>query len=312
MDTLGVEDNMPIESGMVSKQIESAQMKVEGYNFDLRKHLLEYDEVINRQRRVIYEMRTEVLKREDLRTVIWERLEGLVDGMVQSYLAGAHGEDWDMAGLATAAKSLFLPADSEEDTEAWRTWSADQVGGHLLALAKEVYDDKRARLGDELMDRLEREVMLRSIDSWWVKHLTALEELRTGVWVVSFGQQDPLVTFKREGYAMFQSLLANIAEDTIRAVFFAELVSEQGRPSRMLERARAGRGRMIDQAQAATAERPTPVRVGTKLGRNDPCHCGSGKKYKHCHYRIDHGGDGAGTQPAERPAGAKAKARRRR
>ncbi len=296
MNTLGVEDDVPIESGIVSKQIEAAQVKVEGYNFDLRKHLLEYDEVINRQRKVIYEMRTEVLRREDLRPIIWERLEGILGDLVTSYAAGDAREEWDLAGLATAVKAL-VPIPESEDPESWRVLGAEALQQHLLDLAAQAYEAKVARLGPELMAQLERLVTLRAIDNWWVRHLTALEELRTGIWVVSFGQQDPLVTFKREGYAMFQSLLANIAEDTVWGVFFAEPVSQEDRSNRRLARAWAGRGRMAGQAQA-DAQRPAPVRVGAKLGRNDPCHCGSGKKYKHCHYRVDQGHDGGTSQVA--------------
>ncbi len=311
MNTLGVEDDVPIESGLVSKQIEAAQVKVEGYNFDLRKHLLEYDEVINRQRKVIYEMRTEVLRREDLRPIIWERLERMVGDLVSTYAAGDEHAEWDVTGLATAIKGL-LPIPETEDVERWRTLGPGELQDHLLELASEAYEAKTVRLGAERMAQLERLVMLRAIDNWWVQHLTALEELRTGIWVVSFGQQDPLVTFKREGYAMFQSLLANIAEDTVRGVFFAEPVSEEDRSSRLLARARAGRGRMMGDAQAGAA-RPVPVRVGAKLGRNDPCHCGSGKKYKHCHYRIDQQRDSSEPHPvstASPKAGRKGSRRR--
>ncbi len=292
MDTLGVEEDQVIESGMVSKQIEQAQVKVEGHNFDLRKHLLEYDEVINEQRRVIYDQRTEVLKREDLRPTIWEMTEGAISGIVGTYTAAGYAEDWDLAGLATAINAIF-PLPEEEDPETWRNWSAEEVEGHVLALASDFYDAKAERLGPELMHQLERAVILRTIDTWWVRHLTALDELRTGIGLRAFGQQDPLVTFKREGYSMFQSLLSNVTDEIVRAAFHAEPVAESDRRPRLLDKARTGRGRMIEQAQQRAAERPAPVKTGPKLGRNDPCWCGSGKKYKHCHWKSDRaGGDG--------------------
>ncbi len=318
MDSLGVEDDQEIESNMVTKQIEQAQVKVEGYNFDLRKHLLEFDEVINEQRRVIYDQRTEILKREDLRPTIWSMIEKTIEGLVAAYTAAQYADEWDLAGLATAVRAVF-PLPEAEDPESWRAWSTEEVNGHLLALAEDEYNAKTELLGPEMMHQLERAVMLRTIDTWWVRHLTALDELRTGIGLRAFGQQDPLVTFKREGYGMFQSLMANVTDEIVRAVFHAEPVSDQQRRPRMMEQARAGRGRMIAQAQAQAPERAAPVRSGPKVGRNDPCWCGSGKKYKRCHLKSDReGGDGAqagaGGTPQRRkkkPTRRKAGARRR-
>ncbi len=290
MTRLGVEDDQPIESGMVSKQIESAQVKVEGYNFDIRKHLLEYDEVINEQRRVIYEQRTEVLRREDLRESVWGMVEEEVEHMVAGHTAAEHREDWDISGLATVAGTLF-PLPEDEEPEDWREWHPEQITGHLLALAEEYYEAKRERLGDEVMHQLERTVMLRTIDHWWVRHLTALDELRTGIGLRAAGQQDPLVTFKREGFGMFQQLLGGIGGDIARGVMLAEPVQSQAVPSRQqrqLAKATAGRGSLSEVAAKSTAKAPEPVvRVGEKIGRNDPCPCGSGKKYKQCHMKED-------------------------
>lgn len=154
-------------------------------------------------------------------------------------------------------------------------------------MAEEAYDEKTERLGPELTHQIERAVLLRVIDQWWVRHLTALDELRTGIGLRAFGQQDPLVTFKREGYAMFQNLMDSISSEMARAIFHAEPAPAEAQRPRPLERAKAGRGRLIDQARESTAATPEPVRVGDKLGRNDLCHCGSGKKYKHCHWKQD-------------------------
>jgi preprotein translocase subunit SecA len=300
MDTLGVEDDLPLESGMVSRQIEAAQVKVEGYNFDLRKHLLEYDEVINEQRRIIYEQRSEVLRRDDLRPIIWDMVEGEIHALVDTYTVPGRPEDWDVHALATATRAVF-PLPPDEDPDEWTSWSVDELREHLLAEAEEAYDEKAERLGPEMMHQVERAVTLRVIDQWWVRHLTALDELRTGIGLVAYGQQDPLVTFKRRGYDMFQELLGKITADVARGVFHAELVSaaESRRP--VLDRATAGRGRLIDQAMAATTSAAQTVRVGTKLGRNDPCHCGSGRKYKLCHMKSDLA---AGIAPPGAAAGA--------
>ncbi|MCB9176617.1 MAG: preprotein translocase subunit SecA [Caldilineae bacterium] len=293
MARLGVDDDQPIESGMVSKQIESAQVKVEGYNFDIRKHLLEYDEVINEQRRVIYEQRTEVLKREDLRSTVWQMVEDEIEGMVAVHTLGEHADEWDLNGLATMARTLFhLPED--EDPADWRSWTPDEIAGHLISLATEYYEAKYARLGESVMHQLERTVMLRTIDQWWVRHLTALDELRTGIGLRAAGQQDPLVTFKREGFGMFKQLLEGIGGDIARGVMLAEPVQSQAVPNRQerrLERATAGRGSLADVGARSTArpvaQAPEPVRTGDKVGRNDPCPCGSGKKYKQCHMKED-------------------------
>ena len=315
MDTLGVEDDQEIESGMVSKQIESAQVKVEGYNFDLRKHLLEYDEVINEQRRVIYEQRTEVLRRDELRPHIWRAVVDEITGLVEQYTAASDPDEWDTEGLATALRMVY-PLPEDVDASAWRNWTRDEITEYNLNLAEEIYDQKTERLGPELMHQVERAVMLRTIDQWWIRHLTALDELRTGIGLRAFGQQDPLVTFKREGYAMFQDLLAQISSEIARSIFFAEPVAPEAERPRPMDRAKTGRGRLIDQARQSTAATPEPVRVGHKLGRNDPCHCGSGKKYKYCCYKKDKAagtipGDGKGDGPARKPKKRKKQKTRR-
>jgi preprotein translocase subunit SecA len=282
-------------------------VKVEGYNFDLRKHLLEYDEVINEQRRVIYEQRTEVLKRDDLRPQVWEMVTEEITGLVPAYTASGHRDEWDTAGLAQAVHALFaLPAD--EDPEDWRQWTPDEISDHLLALAEDYYNAKVERLGADMMHQIERYVMLQSIDTWWIRHLTALDELRTGIGLRAFGQQDPLVTFKREGYQMYIELKARIREEMVRGVFYAEPAAAEPQRPRAMQRARAGRGAELDAHQAAAA-RPDPVQVGVKLGRNDPCWCGSGRKYKLCHMKQD---DASGGPPPSALAQAQRQARGRR
>jgi preprotein translocase subunit SecA len=307
MSSLGVEDDVPIESGLVSRQIESAQVKVEGYNFDLRKHLLEYDEVINEQRKVIYAQRTEVLRRDELREHVWEMVSEEITSLVPPYTASNHRDDWDMTGLAQAVHALF-PLPAGEDPEDWRQWTPNEIGDHLLALAEDCYNAKAERLGAETMHALERAVLLQSIDSWWIRHLTALDELRTGIGLRAFGQQDPLVTFKREGYQMYMELKVRIREDIVRGIFYAEpAVAEPERP-RAMQRARASRGAELD-AQQAAAARADPVQVGAKIGRNDPCWCGSGRKYKLCHMKQD---EASGGPPPAALAQAQRQARGRR
>ncbi len=305
MARMGVADDEVIESNLVSRQIEGAQVKVEGFNFDIRKHLLEYDEVINEQRRVIYDQRTEILRRADLRDVAWPMIEREVEALVAGHTAAPDKDEWDLAGLAQTLRGFF-PLPEDEDPEDWRAWSVDDLNGHILALAQDAYDAKEARLGPDLMRQLERAVMLRVIDQWWVRHLTAVDELRTGIGLRAAGQQDPLVTFKREGYLMFQTLMDNITAEIARGVFLAEPVAAAPAPApqpaqQRLAAARAAGGEASAPGRGAPAARPRLSELGRPgaavkverlptrgaVGRNDPCPCGSGKKYKQCHMKED-------------------------
>ena len=296
MAKMGVAEDEVIESNLVSRQIESAQVKVEGFNFDIRKHLLEYDEVINEQRRVIYDQRTEILRRDDLRDVAWPMIEQEVEALVAGHTASPDRAEWDLAGLALTLRSFF-PLPEDEDPESWKGWTLDELTGHLLSLAKEAYEAKEARLGPDLMHQLERAVMLRVIDQWWVRHLTAVDELRTGIGLRAAGQQDPLVTFKREGYRMFQTLMDNITAEIARGVFLAEpVVQSAAAPARAAEGparraaapSAASRPRLAEMGRiAAPARTADPGRGNGRVGRNDPCPCGSGKKYKQCHMKED-------------------------
>ncbi len=308
MERLGVDESQEIESNLVSRQIEGAQVKVEGYNFDVRKHLLEYDEVINEQRKLIYGQRAEVLKRDDYRPIFWDLLEDEVGALVDTYTAGERSE-WDLAGLHTVVRSIF-PLPDDEHAEDWRPWSPGQIRDHLLALAQDVYDAKSERLGPELMHQLGRHVFLRTIDNAWIHHLTALDELRTGIGLRGVGQEKPLVAFKRDAFGMFQSLLAVIRENIVRGIFLAEPAEPAARPApprraaaapadgaavpagpaaRPAPAAAAPRDSLFARAQAAAAAGSPggPVRAQPKVGRNDPCWCGSGRKYKSCHMRED-------------------------
>jgi preprotein translocase subunit SecA len=149
-------------------------------------------------------------------------------------------------------------------------------------------EQKTERLGEETMARVERAVILRAVDTWWVRHLTALDELRTGIGLRAFGQQDPLVTFKKEAFAMFDGLKVNIQEEIVRGAFLAEPAqAPEAARNTNLDKARAMRGRLIDQARQSTQATPEPAHAQSLPGRNDPCYCGSGKKYKHCHLKID-------------------------
>lgn len=298
MDRLGLEEDVPIEHDLVTKSIESAQVRVEGYNFDLRKHLLEYDDVINKQREVIYEQRRQVLERGDLSESVWRMVEDELSGTVALFTLG-EPEEWDLEGLGHATRAL-LPLPDDFSAARWQGMAAAEIEEDLLELAEGIYRDKENRLGEELTRRLEKAVMLQMVDALWVRHLTALDELRTGVGLRAYGQRDPLVEFKREAHGMFEQLTGNIQSEVVRGVFHAEVMSQ---PARRPMQAVHPRARVVTGASAPAG---TPVTVGDKLGRNDPCWCGSGKKYKHCHLRKDRAaaaqaasptGDGKGARP---------------
>ena len=274
MDRLGVEEDIPIEHDLISRSIENAQVKVEGYNFDLRKHLLEYDDVVNQQRKLIYDQRKLILTSDRLRDTILDMVQDELQAMVTSHTAGDPIE-WDLPGLVQAVRTILpLP---ENYRPPWKELSAEQIEEQLLDMAEQMYEAKEQHLGSEMMRQLERLLMLHIVDGLWVKHLTALDELREGIGLRAFGQKDPLLEYKREAFDMFDDLKGSIAHDTARRIYFASLVHE---PVRREMRA---------QRPGAEPQRAGPSRGTTagQVGRNDPCPCGSGRKYKNCCMRKE-------------------------
>ncbi len=270
MDRLGLEEDIPLEHGLVNKSIENAQTKVESHNFDIRKHVVDYDDVMNKQREVIYGERTKVLGAEDLRSIIMGMVEQHISMLVEAHLAGDHSEEWDLAGLLNAMKPV-LPLPANLTVDELSRLSKEEVREGLLDLAEQVYDQKEQELGADLMRRAERWVLLSVIDNLWVQHLTSIDDLREGIGLRAYGQRDPLVEYKAEAYNMFQSLQEAIQEDVVQRIFHVRIVAEEPKPVQNVTTNREdGDGRK-------------PVSVGKKIGRNDPCPCGSGKKYKKCH-----------------------------
>ena len=291
MDRLGVEEDMPIEAGVVSRAIEQAQTRVEGYNFDLRKHVLEYDDVVNKQRNVIYEERRRILTEPTLRPIALGMVEKQIASMVQTFTQEKYSEDWDLESLHIAIIRI-MPLPIEEGSTAWQGMTREALTKHLQDFAEHSYDVKEQRIGAEAMRHIERLVMLQVVDNRWVRHLTDLDILREGIGLQAVAQQDPLVAYKREAYDMFSDLLANIEEDVATRVLHAELVQEPvRRPTREVH---------TSGGSTAASGRPEPQRkAGPNLGRNDLCWCGSGKKYKDCHLKIDRGGQPAGEAPPQ-------------
>ena len=274
MERLGLEENVPIEHGLVTKSIESAQVKVEGHNFDIRKHVVQYDDVMNKQRATIYGERMKVLSRESLRDSILEMMDREVAELVNTYCAASMADEWDLDGLAQAIRGL-MPVPPEFGSADLEGFTRDELIERLQALALKLYDEKEQALGSEDMRRLERIVMLHTIDRLWAGHLTAMEDLREGIGLRAYGQRDPLVEYKSEAFAMFQSLQASIQHEIVQTVFHVTLQRAPATP----------KPRAI-QTNREDAQSQGPVRARGKVGRNDPCPCGSGKKYKRCHGRA--------------------------
>jgi preprotein translocase subunit SecA len=298
MDRLGLEEDVPIEHNLVSKAIENAQVRVEGYNFDIRKHVLEYDDVVNKQREIIYSQRRQILSEPTMRPTIIGMVEDELRDLV-STITGDTGtrsvqvldrNSWDLATLAAEVAKIF-PLPESEKPESWRQMTPTQIADHLVELAEQTYDNKEAALGATMMRQLERLLMLRAVDNRWVRHLTDLDELREGIGLRAYGQQDPLVAYKREAHEMYQDLVAAVSHDIASSIYHAQIVTRPPVPIRQVQTNRGDGG----SSQTTAHGKKT-------LGRNDPCWCGSGKKYKVCHMRADQGRGGEGSQPSQPPA----------
>jgi len=297
MDRLGVDEDTPIEHGLISKSLENAQVKVEGYNFDLRKHLLEYDDVVNQQRKLIYEQRRLILASGSLKDTILDMVREELSAAVAAHTSGDPIE-WDLNALIGAVRTL-LPLPPSFSPQ-WQEMSAEQIEQQLLDWSEQAYAGKERDLGPDVMRQLERLLMLHVVDTLWVRHLTALDELREGIGLRAFAQRDPLVEYKREAFDMFDGLKAAIGYDVSHRVYFA---SVQRQPvSRETRAYHPGSG--------APAKPAAPARGrGEKVGRNDPCPCGSGRKYKNCCLHKD-----AAAQPAadQGPPGSRQQASKKR
>ncbi len=272
MDKLGMDDSIPITSKMISRSIETAQRRVENRNFDIRKHVLDYDDVMNQQREVIYAQRRAVLMGENLHDNIMDMLGKAVADSISMFSGeSAFPEEWDLSSLVDYVENFFLPG-IRLSPEQLADLSAEEIEELLLDKAKELYKHREELFGADLMREVERAVMLQIVDNKWMDHLDAMDMLREGIGLRAYGQKNPLVEYKREGYEMFQGMIDSIQEDIVRYVMrvtpqVREEVPEQ--PRNVTENRYEG-------------EPSKPVHTGDQIGRNDLCTCGSGLKYKKC------------------------------
>ena len=285
MNRLGMEDGVPIEHGLVSRAIENAQKKVGAHYFDIRKHLLEYDDVMNKQREVVYGQRRAALAGDQLRSDVLEMAAQLAEETAGRFAdRQAMASEWDLAGLAENLRSRFNLR-LEFTPEELETITAEEVEEKVVTLVEDSYKAKEERLGGELLRQLEKILMLQTIDALWKEHLLNMDHLKEGIGLRGYGQKNPLHEYQREGFDMFQEMSERIQEDVVGKLFTVEIDQERASAELYeMEAPQASRQMMMSRGSGQEPERAATVRRdGEKVGRNAPCPCGSGKKYKRCH-----------------------------
>ena len=342
MERLGLDDDVAIESRLVSRTIESAQSRVEGFNFDIRKRVVEFDDVINKQRETIYAERDKVLHNEDLTETVRAFLDEEIDVIVDTDLAGDDPDEWNLEGLSNALHGMGLTGEGTSADELWDVGGREAIAEHLRDLADARLEARSAEVGEEDWATVERLVLVRTIDSLWVEHLTELDDMRRGIGLRGYAQQDPLNEFRREAFRLYEELRGLIRHGVASTIFRVTVTHQPpqdpsgdrcvARPGRGGPRGRerhgdAGGGRrrggrggggtdagLRDPARrtggtrgpgrdriarrpagrpdgrgrrqrlgASGGARPGYTPTGARIGRNDPCWCGSGAKYKKCH-----------------------------
>lgn len=273
-------EDEPITAGILTKSIERAQRKVESNNFAIRKQVLEYDNVMNMQRKTIYEERNKVLNNNDMKGAIKDMVKGCIDDALDSFCAeGTNPGDWELEGLFNHLNSLFLPKGSITITDISKV-DREDLRNQLLDIANKLYEKKDEEVGPERMRELERVILLRVVDSKWMDHIDAMDQLRKEIGVRAYGNEDPVRAYSNEGYEMYNAMNEAIREETVRLIYHITPLQKMERKAVATPTREIGAG---DESEGSN----TPFRrTNKKIGRNDPCPCGSGKKYKNCHGRM--------------------------
>jgi preprotein translocase subunit SecA len=286
---LGMEEGVPIESKLISKRVEAAQKAVEAQNFEARKHLLEYDDVMNKQRVAIYGMRRGILEGADLKEEILSIADDFASHILETQCSrDAHPEKWNLDGLRQELWRQF-GYDIQQDGIDPKQLNRDELEGTLLEKIHALYGEKEQQLGAEQVRRLERIIRQQIIDGQWKDHLLSMDHLKEGINLRGYGQKDPLIEYKRESFMLFEEMLDRVDSDTLRYLFLMRPVAEQVREEEQMlatRRRRQARDLRFAGSGDAAPEKPQPVRSAKKVGRNEPCPCGSGKKYKKCHGAV--------------------------
>ena len=278
MDSLGLDEDVPIENKLITNTIESAQKKLEASNFAIRKQVLQYDDVMNQQREIIYKQRQMVLDGEDISGKLHEMMRQSIDDACANYLNGETADDWDFAGLRRHFMNwLCLPTDFNYTTEQLGDLTKDGIADELYKRGMDILTAKEKRYGAKTMRELERICLLRNVDAKWMEHIDNMDQLKQGMGLRGYGQHDPVVEYRIEGFAMFDEMIASIREDAVHMLLTIEIRQQNAEPKREQIAKPTGEGA----PNQAGAKGAAPVRV-TKIGRNDPCPCGSGLKWKKC------------------------------
>ncbi|MBG9653487.1 preprotein translocase subunit SecA [Cytobacillus firmus] len=275
MERLGMDDTQPIQSKMVSRAVESAQKRVEGNNFDARKQLLSYDDVLRQQREILYGQRNEVLESENLREIVEKMIMTSIQRNVEGYAPRHEDEDnWNLQGIIDYVNGNLLN-EGDLTINDIRGKDTDEIVETIFAKVKERYDEKEEMLSPEQMREFEKVIVLRAVDSKWMDHIDAMDQLRQGIHLRAYGQTDPLREYQGEGFAMFENMIASIEEDVAKYIMKAEIRNN-------LERQEVAKGQAVNPKEDGEKVKKKPVVKQMDVGRNDPCICGSGKKYKNC------------------------------
>ena len=278
MDSLGLEEDVPIENKLITNTIESAQKKLEASNFAIRKQVLQYDDVMNQQREIIYKQRQMVLDGEDISDKLHEMMRQSIDDACTNYLNGETADDWDFAGLRRHFMNwLCLPSDFNYTKDQLADLTKEGIADELYKRGMDILTAKEKKYGSKTMRELERICLLRNVDSKWMDHIDNMDQLKQGMGLRGYGQHDPVVEYRIEGFAMFDEMIASIREDAVHMLLTIEIRQQNAEPKREQIAKPTGEGAPTQ----AGAKGAAPVRV-TKIGRNDPCPCGSGLKWKKC------------------------------
>ena len=270
VEKIGLEEDMPVEHKMLTKSIENAQKKVEGRNFGIRKHVLQYDDVMNRQRQVIYDERGRVLEGEDINEQIQNMIQEIIGSAVTAYI-GDNGVE--LENLKSYLYGLFMPKDSLE-LEELKELNTQELSDKIYEIAHDLYREKEEIIGSDRMREVERIILLQCVDNHWIDHIDAMDQLRQGIGLRALGQQDPVIAYKMEGFDMFDDMVKHIQEDTVRYLFNITIEQQPKERQSIVD---------VDTLSSPSdlADKSPMVKERT-VGRNEPCPCGSGKKFKHC------------------------------
>ncbi|SFB21640.1 MULTISPECIES: preprotein translocase subunit SecA [unclassified Bacillus (in: firmicutes)] len=279
MERLGMDDSQPIQSKMVSRAVESAQKRVEGNNFDARKQLLSYDDVLRQQREIIYKQRNEVLDSENLRSIVESMIQSVIERTVEVHTPKGEEAEWGLQGIVDYVHGNLLPEGDLVVSEL-EGKSPEEMKELIFAKVIVRYDEKEEMLSPEQMREFEKVVLLRAVDQKWIDHIDTMDQLRQGIHLRAYGQIDPLREYQHEGFAMFEDMITSIEEDASKYVMKAEIRNN-------LERQEVAKGQAVNPKDEGGPVKKKPTVKQVEIGRNDPCICGSGKKYKNCHGMLE-------------------------